>query len=48
MREIKLILIGIEGREEIKHLVKRPVRFRVGLVHLVQDDDGPQTKRKRF
>ena len=46
MREIQLILIGVEGGEKVEDLVKRAVGLGVGLVDLVEHHDGPQPQRQ--
>ena len=44
MREIKLIFIGIQRRKQIKTLIKRPVRFGVWLIDLIQHHDRSQSQ----
>ena len=48
MREVELILVGIERGEKVEHLVERAVGLGVGLVDLVQDHDGTQAERQRL
>ena len=48
MREVELVLVRAEVGEEVEHLVQRPVGLGIGLVDLVQDDDGPQPERERL
>ena len=48
MRKVELILVGIERCKEIETFIKRAVGFGVGLVDLVEHDDGAQAKRQRL
>ena len=48
VREVELVVIGAEVGEEVKNLVQRPVGFGIGLVDLVQYDDGAQAQRQRL
>jgi hypothetical protein len=48
MGKVKLLVAGAEVGEQVEDLVQRAVGFGIGLVDLVQDDDGPQTQGKRL
>ena len=48
MREVELILVGVERREEVENLVERAVRLRIRLVDLVEHDDRPQAQCQCF
>ena len=44
MGEVQLLVRGAEVREEVEDLVQRAVGFGIGLVDLVQHDDGAQAQ----
>ena len=46
MREVELIIIGIERSEEIKAFVKRAIRLSVGFVNFIENNDRAQAKGK--
>ena len=48
MREVELVLVGAEVGEEIEDLVQRAVGVGVGLVDLVEHDDGAQAEGERL
>jgi hypothetical protein len=48
MREIELVLVGVERGEEVEHLVERAVGLGIGLVDLVQHHDGTQAEGQRL
>ena len=48
MREIKLVLIGIQRGKQIETFIQRPIRFGIGLIHLVQHHNWAQPQRKRL
>lgn len=48
MRKVELILVRAEIGEEVEAFVERAVGLGIGLVDLVQNDDGAQAKRERL
>ena len=48
MREIELVIVGVEVGKEIKTLVQRAVRLGIRLVDLVEHHDGPQPEAQRL
>ena len=46
--EVELVLVGVERDEEVEDLVQRPVGLGVGLVDLVEHDDGAEAEPQRL
>ena len=43
-REVQLLVVGIQGREQLKHFVLNLVGAGVELVDFVDYDDGPESQ----
>ena len=48
MREVELVLVGIERGEQVEAFVERPVGLGIGLVDLVEHHDRTQAERQRL